>query len=244
VSTTDSFAKSLNLPLDELRERLHGRFQIIEQRISIAGREFTLEHPRSADELIDEAEFNKDERLPYWAEIWPSAFVLAERIAAEMGARAGGQLRLLELGCGSGLVVIAALAAGFSVTAVDYYAEALDFVVLNAAKNGLPAPEILTADWRDYPKSLVDFDVVVAADVLYERDYCTLMARAFKQSMKLGGRGLMTDPQRSKAAEFPEACRAARLQASAPKVRGPLSVPGGDPGVKQTVDVFEIRHAQ
>src|SRR4051812_11335262 len=83
VSTTDSFAKSLNLPVDELRERLHGRFRVIEQRISIAGREFTLEHPRSADELIDETEFNKDERLPYWAEIWPSAFVLAERISAE-----------------------------------------------------------------------------------------------------------------------------------------------------------------
>jgi ETFB lysine methyltransferase len=142
------------------------------------------------------------------------------------------------------LVVIAALAAGFSVTAVDYYAEALDFVALNAAKNGLPAPEILTADWRDYPKGLVDFDIVVAADVLYERDYCTLMARAFKQSMKLGGLGLMTDPQRSKAAEFPEACRAAGLICSAPKVRGPLSVPGGDPGVKQTVDLFEIRHTQ
>ena len=36
-----------------------------------------------------------------------------------------------------------ALAAGFSVTAIDYYHEALEFVRLNAARNGLPVPEMM-----------------------------------------------------------------------------------------------------
>jgi ETFB lysine methyltransferase len=243
VSTTDSFAKSLNPAITELKARLRCRFQVVEQRVTIGGREFTLEHPRSADELIDEAEFQRDERLPYWAEIWPSAYVLAQRIAAEAPKSTGAEPRLLELGCGSGLVVLAAAAAGFSVTAVDYYREALDFVLLNAAENGLPTPEIMTADWRNYPASLSGFDAVVAADVLYERNYCTLVARAFKQSLKPDGLGLLTDPQRSKAAAFPEACRQAVLQISPAKISGPLNVPGGDPAVKQTVDLYEIRHA-
>ena len=75
------------------------------------------------------------------------------------------------------------------------------------------------------------------------RDYCTLMAKAFKQSLKPDGLGLLTDPQRSRAAAFPEACRRAGLQISAPKCGEKLSVPGGDPGVCQTVDLYEIRHA-
>ncbi len=58
------------------------------------------------------------------------------------GSQGEKKPRLLELGCGSGLAVMSALAAGFEVTAVDYYPEALEFVLLNADLNGLPAPEV------------------------------------------------------------------------------------------------------
>ena len=61
---------------------LRGRFDVVEHRLSVGGRVFELRHPRSADDLIDDEAFNRDERLPYWAEIWPSAFVLAEQVAA------------------------------------------------------------------------------------------------------------------------------------------------------------------
>ncbi len=199
-----------------------------------------MRHPRSADDLIDDAAFNRDERLPYWAEIWPSAFVLAERVA-KLRPTSEKKPRLLELGCGCGLAVMSALAAGFEVTAVDYYPEALEFVLLNAALNQLPAPEVRAVDWRAYPAALIGFDFVVAADVLYERDYCRLIAAAMRQSLARDGVGLLTDPQRSKAEAFSEECRRAELQISAPEVHGPLSVPGGDPGVFQTVNLFEVR---
>ena len=61
---------------------------------------------------------------------------------------------MLELGCGCGLAVLAGLAAGFSVTAIDYYPEALEFVRLNALLNQLPAPETMVVDWRNYPDDL------------------------------------------------------------------------------------------
>ena len=93
---------------------------------------------------------------------------------------------------------MSALAAGFEVTAVDYYAEALEFVRLNATLNGLPRPEVRVVDWREYPAELGDFDFVVAADVLYERDYCRLIAGAMRQSLAPGGLGILTDPQRIK----------------------------------------------
>jgi ETFB lysine methyltransferase len=230
-----------------LERGLRERFDVVEQRLAVGIFTFEMLHPRSADDLISDEEFNRDERLPYWAEIWPSAYVLAERIASGMRASSEkmneDRLRLLELGCGCGLVVMAGLAAGYSVTAIDYYPEALEFVRLNALRNGLSAPETRVVDWRKYPRELIGFDVVVAADVLYERDYCRLVAAAMAQSLKLGGVGLLTDPQRTKAEKFPLECRRAGLEISKPEVRGPLSVPGGDPGVKQTVNLFEVWRA-
>jgi ETFB lysine methyltransferase len=229
----DSKATNAGMLEADLRER----FDVIDHQIAIGGRRLDLRHPRSADDLIDEADFDRDERLPYWAEIWPSAYVLADQIAHE----AGNGRRLLELGCGAGLSTIAALAAGFEVTAVDYYAEALEFVRLNAMLNRLPIPTTRTIDWRSYPADLNDFDVVIAADVLYERDYCRLIAAAYKKSLGVGGTGVLTDPQRVKAEPFPEECRRAGLSVGGPKVFGPLSVPGGDTSVRQTVNLFEIR---
>jgi predicted nicotinamide N-methyase len=237
-----------------LETGLRKRFDVVEHHLTVAGRTFELRHPRSADDLIDDEAFNRDERLPYWAEVWPSAFVLAEYIST-VGAR--GTLtpalsqrerekkpRLLELGCGCGLAVIAALAAGLEVTAMDYYADALEFVRLNALLNGLPQPEVRVADWRQYPSDLIDFDFVVAADVLYEREYCQLIAAAMGQSLRADGVGIVTDPQRIRAEAFPEACREAGLVVGAPQVFGSISVPGGDSEVCQTVNLFEVRRQQ
>ncbi len=85
---------------------------------------------------------------------------------------------------------------------------------------------------------------MVAADVLYERDYCRLIAAAMRQSLAPDSLGILTDPQRVKAEAFPEECRRAELRISAPEVHGPLSVPGGDSGVCQKVNLFEIRASQ
>lgn len=228
----------------ELEQALLRRFDVIEHRIGVQGRIFDLRHPRSADDLISDEEFNRDERLPYWAEIWPSAYVLAQRIAGEgMAASARPKQKLLELGCGCGFVTITAQAFGFETTAVDYYPEALEFVRLNAQLNDIGIPATRVVDWRQYPNDLRDFDMVVAADVLYERDYCRLIAAAFRHSLRPSGLGLLTDPQRLKAKAFPDECRRSGLQISAAHVFGPLSVPGGDPDVRQTVNLFEVRHA-
>jgi hypothetical protein len=54
--------------------------------------------------------------------------------------------------------------------------------------------------------------------------------------------GLLADPQRTKAEAFPHQCRSAGLHITEPEVFGPLSVPGGDAAVRQTVDLFEIGH--
>jgi len=98
-----------------LREELTRRFRTVTRELELAGRTVRLLMPANADDLIDEADFDRDERLPYWADLWPSARILAEELAV---LRLSGQ-RVLELGCGLGLVAMGAVLGGARVTATD-----------------------------------------------------------------------------------------------------------------------------
>lgn len=165
---------------------------VVESPFSVGGHEWTLAHPRRAEDLISEPDFEQDERLPYWADIWPSARVLADVLARHRG---DGR-RALELGCGCGLVACALAAAGYEVTATDYYQDALDFTRANVARNTGCAVTTRLVDWRAFPDDLGTFDLVVAADVLYERPYGELVARAIAQSLAPRGAAMIADPGR------------------------------------------------
>ncbi len=215
-------------------ESLRRRFDVVSANIEIAGRSFELFRPRSADDLISEEDFDRNERLPYWADIWPSAIVLAERLATENG---GGRT-MLELGCGVGLVSVAAASAGFVVTATDYYAEALEFARLNVRHNGQAISAARLVDWRDFPRDLGRFDLVVASDVLYERPSVPLVAKALSASLSPAGRALVADPQRLPARLFPDECRRQGLN-----VVRTAGIPIERNGLRQTIDLFKIRLA-
>lgn len=221
-------------PRPELAARLaelHARYRLVQETIVVAGQSYVMVHPRSADELLDEDAFNRDGRIPYWAEVWISSRVLAELI--EPPGRPG--LRWLELGCGAGLAVLAALRAGYAATATDYYPEALDFVALNAELNGLPRPVCRMVDWRDYPADLRDFDWVMAADVLYEKEYPALVAATLARSLAADGRALVVDPQRVHAVRFIDELAACGLTGEKSHFEGQHA-----DGRRQTVDVYRI----
>ena len=213
-------------------EELGRRFRLECAKIEIAGRHFEFFRPHNADDLISEEDFDRDERLPYWADLWASSIVLAEQVAAEAGSRRS----LLELGCGIGLVSTVAASVGFDVTATDYYADALDFTRLNAHQNGQPLSATRLVDWRDFPADLGRFDLVVASDVLYEPRNVPLVAAALEATLTPHGVGFVTDPQRRHAMLFPEECRRRRLQFA----RAAARLIDRD-GVRQTIDLFEIR---
>jgi len=173
-------------------DTLLARFDVTTNVIEVHGETFSIQHPRDAETLIDEAAFEHDERLPYWADIWPSSIALA------MAVRPldGNCRTLLELGCGLGLVTAAALRAGFEVTATDYYEDALSFTRLNGQLNAAREPHTMILDWRYLPTAIDAFDMVVAADVLYERAHGPIIARAIATTLRAGGRALVADPGR------------------------------------------------
>lgn len=216
-----------------LAESLRERFAVVEQTIEGAGRRLRLLKPNSPDDLISEEDFNRDERLPYWADVWPSAICLAERIATLTGA---GH-RLLELGCGVGYVCAVAVARGFHVLATDYYAEALEFTQVNLARNGLPPAATRLIDWRDLPDDLGVYDVIAAADVLYEKAYPALIADAIDRTLRPTGLALVADPGRRGAGPFQQECRQRSLV-----IQCVLQAPYHNGTVQHTVDLYEIRH--
>jgi predicted nicotinamide N-methyase len=150
-------------------------------------RGFRLLRPREAESLISEEEFARDEFLPYWAELWPSALALADVLAA----RDVHGLNVLELGCGLGLPSLVAARGGARVLATDWAADALALLRANAARNGV-AVETRLFDWRE-PGELGTFELVLAADVLYERRYVDVLASLLP---RLGGEVLLADPGR------------------------------------------------
>jgi predicted nicotinamide N-methyase len=161
--------------------------------VDLERREVNILHPANADDLISEADFERDERLPYWADLWPSAKMLSRSLMDENGR---GK-KLLELGCGSGLVTVAAVIAGYDVMASDYYADALLFTRLNVERNVKDATvRTREVDWRDLPKGLGRFARVVASDVLYEPAHGDLVARAIGKTLAEDGCATVADPGR------------------------------------------------
>jgi predicted nicotinamide N-methyase len=174
----------------------------VTEAIGIGGARFVLERPAEPESLIDEGAFADDEFLPYWAERWPSGIALAEHVAAHDLRSA----RVLEIGCGLGLPSLVAARLGADVVATDWSPDAIALLERNASRNGLRVTAV-PADWRDTDAigSLGPFDLVVAADVLYEARNAApiLMLLA-----TLGAPATIADPGRRHAAAFLDAVRA------------------------------------
>jgi predicted nicotinamide N-methyase len=123
--------------------------------------ELSLLRPESPESLIDEAAFEHDEFLPYWAELWPAALALAGALPARLEG-----VRVVELGCGLGVPSLVAAARGAAVTATDFAPEGIHLLRRNAERNGIPL-RVEVHDWREpWPER---FDLVLAADLLYEQ---------------------------------------------------------------------------
>ena len=175
---------------------------LVEETVAIApGREVTLLRPRESDELLVEEAFEREEFLPYWAELWPSSVALARAV----GARALRGARTLELGCGLGLVSTAAAQAGGRVLATDWSAEAVRFAVDNAARNGVDL-ETAVVDWSA-PEAIVaqgPWQLVLGSDVLYERRNVDQMLELLPRLVDRSGEVWIADPGRETSVDFVE----------------------------------------
>jgi predicted nicotinamide N-methyase len=158
--------------------------------------------------------------------------MLARAMVNEVGRGA----RLIELGCGSGLVTVAAAIAGYDVLATDYYDDALLFTQANVERNLDRTVKTREVDWRQMPADLGVFPRVIAADVLYEPTYGDLVANAVAKTLAPDGRATVADPGRLSRDNFVAAAKELGLTVDLSK-----KVKFEEGEVRQEITLIEVR---
>ncbi len=176
-------------PLEAITGELH-------EKVLVADRTFEIVRPDQSDQLLDHpavrAAFSRDEYMPYWADLWPAARMLAKALFQQTWPKG---LHALEIGCGLGLPGIAALAQGMHVTFSDYDRTALHYAAKNARLNGFTDFELLPLDWHRPPEGL-RVPLLLGSDLIYEVRNVVPLVGLIKRLLAPDGTCLLTDQDR------------------------------------------------
>ncbi|MBL0041943.1 MAG: methyltransferase domain-containing protein [Xanthomonadales bacterium] len=136
-----------------------------------------------------------------FGEIWPSGRLLAEAMAEfDITGK-----RILELGCGLGLASLVLMRRGADVTASDHHPLAELFLWHNAGLNDLGIPHFHDLEWAVPDDGLGRFELIIASDVLYERDHAALLAALCERHAQRKSEIVITDPGRGNSGSLTRA---------------------------------------
>ena len=172
---------------------------LIRRSIDLPGGAVELCQPREFADLPDSGGVEWAPIAPYWSVLWRSGLALAGELD---GIELSG-LRVVELGCGLAVPSIVAARRGATVLATDGDPEGLELVDRNAALNAVSL-ETAALEWESPPEDLLaraPFDLVLAADLLYERDAVGPLAALLP---RLAPQAWLADPGRPAAASLLE----------------------------------------
>ena len=149
--------------------------------------------------------------LPYWALLWPSGLALAEALLADPEVARGA--RALELGCGLGATAAVALSLDARLTVCDLFAEALRFAEYNTLRCAGRSPSSLLLNWRTSAGrarllASAPYDLLLAADVLYEAEDVEPLLTLAPALLRPGARFWLAEPGRRASRDFVARARA------------------------------------
>lgn len=198
------------------RRRLERRRPVRERHLSLPGatRPYCLATPADPDAVLDETSPTGGAwHMPYWATPWASGLALAEVVLGDPSAVRGR--RVLELGCGLGITAIATLevlGTSGSLAAADCFPETLLYARYNALRNAGRVPRMVLADWRtatgqETLQRAGPYDLVLAADVLYEPEDVEPLLHLAPRLLETGGAFWLAEPGRLTSTRFVAAAR-------------------------------------
>ena len=179
---------------------IHG-YATTETLLELPGHRVRMTRVADAEALLADiapVTFAEDERLPYWAELWPSAVALAHYLAGRLNLEGR---RVLELGCGLGLVSVAAALRGARVLCTDYEEAALAFARLNARGNACRGVRFRLVDWC-HPALWRRYDCILASDVIYEARAFGPLVSLLQRYLARGGMAAFAEPGRANTRPF------------------------------------------
>ena len=167
------------------------------------GRTWRLLRPADLETLwqgMTDAAFTKDERLPYWVELWPASLALAEWLQQNKERLQSGLC--LDLGCGLGFTAQVATWLGAEVIAVDYEAQALSYARQSAAVNGVPDPLWTLMDWRKPAVRAKSCACIWGGDIMYEQRFVRPVFAFLEHALAENGVVWLAEPARNVYATF------------------------------------------
>ena len=179
--------------------------------VEVGNRIWKLTFAPDLEPMIASVTTNEElDQFPYGMALWPSAIGLAEYIFEQREFVSGR--RILELGCGAGLAGLVGADVGGDVTQTDYLPDILTLTRHNAASNGIQT-RVEKLDWtEEYTGGA--FDLIIGADILYERPLHHPLFKLFPKLIKPGGKIWISDPQRPASKNFFDKCDAAGWKTS------------------------------
>lgn len=169
------------------------------EAFDVGGQQIPLVTVRDLEQHVDRERLLHDETVvpPYWALVWGGARALAEHLVTRVECRGR---RVLDVGCGLGLVALAAASRGAVVTAIDREIAPIEFLQASAAIAGVAIDALV----GDVAAARFDraFDLVLAADLLYERTEFDRLAEALAAQVAPHGTLWVADPQRVETTGF------------------------------------------
>ena len=176
---------------------LPANLSLVSTEIRIGGRLWNVTAVRNQDELLTASE--EFEHFPFGLLLWESAIGLGEYLYANPGIVSGKTV--LELGAGVGLSGVIARSLGGIVTQTDHQKSALQLSQFNADTNGIAGIRTFIGDWRswNHPEK---YDIVIGADITYEREMHFYLERTFQSSLAPKGTLILSDPGRPQTLEF------------------------------------------
>ncbi len=226
--------ETLHLPANPFgsRPRKQRRFQV-DQSLSLE-----VEQLVSPDDLLEASSselrhegFKDPFQAAYSADVWAASLALAKAIAADSPTLVPPEARVLELGCGCGALpaLTACRLRRARVTASDGSLPALALTAANARSNDVtphcgplpdaPSPgdlELWQIDWTSsetwLPPHRRNFDVVLAADVIYEEDLQRPLAETARAHARTGAVVVVVSATRRTEERFSELAAACGLE--------------------------------
>jgi len=208
--------QTIQTAIDALHAELAGRYELVDEPIPVGPLRVHFTRVADPDKVLDELcqridryeketgqRVNDDSLgLPYWAELWESSIAIGAYIARDSGILVR-EKRVIDLGCGMGLAGTVARMFEAQVLFADIEPECLIFARLNGLRYAEKDAdiEVQRVDWQkdDLRRK---FDVILGADVLYDRAQWPFLEPFFRRHLAPGGTILLGEPGRPSGEGF------------------------------------------
>ena len=221
---------------------MSNQFEVIHETITINDKHYKINRIGNIDQLFDallakgsDHEDVLDEKIPYWAELWPSAIAMSQYLIENKVLLQGKSI--IEIGSGLGLPSIVASEFASDIVCTDYIQESLDFAktnyLLNHSNDDKIKFEIL--DWRNSESTNQKYDMVIASDVAYERKAFDDLEKCIHRLSHENTIVLLSEPNRHMAVDFLASLK------NQQKIKHEKEYEIIHKGIKNKVMVYEIR---